>query len=114
MKELMQQCYALLDDKIELTPRVKELREIFFSRELSVCPERAVLITQSYQETEGQPMVVRRAKALDKILSEMTLYVKEGDLLVGNMASVPRAAPVFPEFSVDWIESELNGEPYFF
>ena len=43
-----------------------------------------------------------------------SLYVKEGDLLVGNTAAFPRAAEVFPEFAVNWVEQELNGDPYFF
>jgi formate C-acetyltransferase len=103
-----------LDESIKLTPRIAKLRDIFFSGNLSICAERAKIWTESHKETEGEPMMLRRAKALDRVLTEMTIYIKDGDLLVGNMASVPRAAPIFPEFSVNWIESELNGVPFTF
>ena len=114
MKSMINDCINYLDESIKLTPRIQRLRDVFFSTELSICAERAVLWTESHKLTEGEPMMLRRAKALDKVLSEMTIYIKDGDLLVGNLASVPRAAPVFPEFAVNWIEEEFNGDPYYF
>ena len=101
-------------DNLTRSPRLEKLRNQYFDTDLSICPERAQIVTASYKETEGEPQIIRRAKALDKVLSEMTLYVKDGDLFVGNLASVPRAAAIFPEYSVNWIEEELNGKPYFF
>jgi formate C-acetyltransferase len=38
----------------------------------------------------------------------MTIYVGKGELIVGNQASRPRAAPIFPEYSCDWIEQEID------
>ena len=112
MTSMIRECIDYLDDSVKLSPRLEKMRDIFFNTELSICHERAVIWTQSHKETEGQPMVLRRAKALDKLLTEMTIYVKEGDLLAGNLASVPRAAPIFPEFAVNWVERELHGDPY--
>lgn len=114
MSELMTKCLELLEETTTLSPRIKKLREQYFETEPSICSERGVLITESYKETEGEPQVLRRAKAFDKILSEMSIYVTDGSLLVGNLGSIPRSAPIFPEFSVDWIENELNGDPYYF
>ena len=114
MKDLMMQCQELLEDETQMSPRIQKLREQYFAVDPSICAERGALITESYKETEGEPQVLRRAKALDKILSEMTIYVNDGGLLVGNLGSVPRSAPIFPEFAVDWIEKELNGDPYYF
>jgi formate C-acetyltransferase len=113
MKKSMKDYIDYLDDGVQLTPRIKHLRDIFFATSPSICVERVKCFTESFKETEGEPTILRRAKALDNVLSKMTIYVKEGDLLAGNLASVPRGAPIFPEFSVDWIERELNGDPYF-
>jgi len=52
--------------------------------------------------------LVQRAKALQKILERMSIYIGDGELIVGNQASRPRSAPIFPEFSYDWIENELQ------
>ncbi len=89
-------------------PRVQRVRSDLMAITPSICPERALSITESYRETEGQPMVLRRAKALKKILGEMPIYIEEGQLIVGNQASRGRAAPIFPEYSFDWVIEELD------
>ncbi|MFC1915554.1 glycyl radical protein [Chloroflexota bacterium] len=87
--------------------RIEQLKnKIFITPE--ICVERSCLITDAYKETEGMPTVLRRAKALRKILEEMTIYIKNNELIVGNMASKPRAAPLFPEFGVEFIRAELD------
>ncbi|MCX6089117.1 MAG: glycyl radical protein [Candidatus Atribacteria bacterium] len=70
--------------------------------------ERARIITQSYKETEGEPYVIRRAKALRALLEQMTVLIGEDELIVANRSKKPRAVPVFPEMSYDWIEKELD------
>ncbi len=74
----------------------------------SVCAERACLITRSYRETAGQPTILRRAHALATILSQMSIFIQPGELIVGNQASKPRAAPIFPEYSVNWLLHEMD------
>jgi pyruvate formate-lyase/glycerol dehydratase family glycyl radical enzyme len=88
--------------------RVRRERERLLGTLPEICPERAVLITASFQETEGQPMILRRAKALEKILAEMTIEIEPEQLIVGNQASRTRAAPVFPEYSFEWVIEELD------
>jgi formate C-acetyltransferase len=60
--------------------------------------ERAQLITASYRETEAQPMIIRRAKALEKILGGMTVFIQPDEIIVGNQCTKSRAAPVFRNF----------------
>lgn len=48
--------------------------------------ERARLLTQALQTTEGEPWVIRRAKALEHILQNMTIYIQDWELIVGNYA----------------------------
>ncbi len=63
----------------------------------SICLERARLATQSYKGSEGEPYLVRRAKALSHILTNMTVFIRPEELIVGNHASQQRFAPLFPE-----------------
>ncbi|WP_425059873.1 Trans-4-hydroxy-L-proline dehydratase [Sporomusa carbonis] len=90
------------------TLRIQRLRERLRSFEKAICVERAVLITKSYQETETEPMVIRRAKALRDILRGMSIYIADGELIVGNQASAPNKAPVFPETSAPWVTEQLE------
>lgn len=73
-----------------------------------ICPERAVLITESFKQTEGEPMPIRRAKAMEHIFANMSIWIHDGELIVGNMASTPRSAPIFPETCTNWVKKELH------
>lgn len=95
-----------------ITERVHRLQERYLATPPAIDAERAVIITRSYQETEGEPMILRRAKALKKLLNEMTIWIAEDELIVGNQAKVARSAPIFPEFSYDWILEEMEKEPF--
>lgn len=75
--------------------------------------ERARLLTESYQATEGEPMVLRRAKALEHILANMTVYIRPEEMIVGNYASNSDSVPFYPEFAWKWIVRETaQGEVY--
>lgn len=68
-----------------------------------VCTERAQHYTEMYQQHLDKPIPVRRALAL-AITAERTIWIKHDELIVGNRASEVRAAPIFPEYTVSWIE----------
>ncbi len=51
--------------------------------------DRSRLMTESYKETEGEPMMIRRAKALAKVMGEMDLYIQDWEKIVGNNVSQP-------------------------
>lgn len=97
----------IIDDVITGT-RVHLLREELLDTSPRVCVERARIVTEAYRENEAEPAVLRRAHALARVLDQMSIYIQAGELIVGNQASAPRAAPIFPEYSVDWIEQEIN------
>jgi len=88
--------------------RVESLKERVMSIKPEISAERAKIITEAYMEHEGKPYAIIRAKALEKILNEMSIYINEGELIVGNLASKPRGACVYPEFSYDWILDEMD------
>jgi len=93
------------DTRLERMIRIKEN---LVSIQPSICVHRARLITEAYRESEADPVVLKRAKALDKILRNMPIYIEDHQLLAGNQASKPRSAPIFPEYSVTWLENELE------
>ncbi|EPT7092512.1 formate C-acetyltransferase/glycerol dehydratase family glycyl radical enzyme [Cronobacter sakazakii] len=73
-----------------------------------VCTERAQHYTAVYQQHQDNPLPVRRALALAYHLANRTLWIKHDELIVGNQASQVRAAPFFPEYTVSWIEKEID------
>ena len=73
-----------------------------------VCTERAAHYTKICQENMDKPVPVRRALALAYHLANRTLWIKHDELIIGNQASEVRAAPIFPEYTVSWIEKEID------
>ena len=74
--------------------------------------ERAWLVTQSYKETEGMPIFLRRAAAYDSIMKNIPIYLDEDQLLCGDFASRPMCAEIFPEMTVAWIKEYMDNGDY--
>ena len=91
-----------------VTERIANLRERVLSTKPSVCTERAKFYTEVYRENEDQPVIIKRALALEKTLREMSIFIDEGELIVGNQSLQHRAAPIFPEYAVDWLPEEMD------
>lgn len=77
--------------------RTEGLKRRLLNAKNSICIERARLVTESMRETEGQPMILRQAKALAHILENITLNIFPDELIVGTMTSEPPGAILFPE-----------------
>ena len=92
----------------EPTQRVQALREQILNASPRIETDRARILTESYKETESLPMVLRRAKALEKILAELPVIIRSGELIVGSLTVEPHSAQVFPEFSNQWLLNEFD------
>ena len=90
------------------TKRITRLREEMLETQPTVCIERAVLVTESYNKHKNKLNTLKRAYALDNVLRNMSIYIEDGGLIVGNQAEVNRGAPVFPEYAMDWLIAELD------
>lgn len=93
---------------VGVSERMSALREKVLSVRPSVCTERAGFYTRVYSANEDKPVIIKRALAIEKTLKEMSIFIDEGELIVGNQSSQHRAAPIFPEYAVDWLPAEMN------
>ncbi|MBQ6595780.1 MAG: glycyl radical protein [Clostridia bacterium] len=91
-----------------LTERMRAFREEVLDEKPYVDAERAVLATEAYRAHRNQPRVMMRALMLQKILSEMSVYIEDRTLICGNQAQKNRNAPVFPEYTLEFILKELD------
>jgi len=94
--------------KLGSTPRTRKLKERALNIKPAICCERASIFTEVFKQTENEPQIIRRAKGFKKVLEEMSIFIGEDELLVGNVVSSPRGAPVFPEVAANWLDKELN------
>jgi formate C-acetyltransferase len=73
--------------------------------------ERALYFTQSMQETEGQPLVLRWAKAMKHIAENMTVYVQDDQLLLGRAGCDGRYGILYPELDGDFLDIAVKELP---
>ena len=90
------------------TRRIQSMRRDLLDTQATVCTERAVLATRAYKAHEMDQTVLKRAYMLKEVLENMTVYIEPETLIVGNQASRNRAAPIFPEYAMDWVIRELD------
>jgi len=93
---------------ILMSPRIERLISALFEKMPQIETDRAVLLTQSYKSTEGQPIVRRRALAFKHILENIPIVIRDNELIVGSATVRPRSCQVFPEYSYKWLEDELD------
>ena len=95
-------------ENIEKSPRIEKLKADLYAHMPVIEAERAILLTESYKQTEHEPIITRRAKAFVHILENIPITIREHELIVGSATKAPRGCQAFPEFSFEWLESEFD------
>ena len=93
---------------IPKSARITRLVDHLYEKMPVIESARAKLITESYQATEGEPMITRRAGAFAHILRHIPIIIRDEELIVGSSTIAPRGCQTYPEFSYQWLEDELD------
>ena len=94
--------------KIPKTDRIARLVEHLYAKMPEIESARAVLLTESYRQTENEPEVMRKAKAFAHILKYIPIIIRDEELIVGSSTIAPRGCQTYPEFSYEWLEAEFE------
>lgn len=94
--------------QISKSPRISKLVEHLFEKMPQIESDRAVLITQSYKNSENKPIITRRAEAFAHILKNIPITIRPMELIVGSATKSPRSCQTFPEYSYEWLEKEFD------
>lgn len=90
--------------------RVYDILDKFSGTVPKIDVERGLYFTQSMKETEGEMLILRWAKALMHIAKNMTIYIEEGNPLVGRAGGKSgRYGILFPEMDGNIYEEALKG-----
>lgn len=78
--------------------RVNKMLQILRSQAPRVSVERACLFTDSFRETEGLPLVLRWAEAIENVANNIDLYIGQDELIIGRLSGAPgRYGILYPE-----------------
>ena len=95
-------------EPVEVSPRIAKLKDAMFETKSQVEADRAVILTQSYKNSEDEPMIKRRAHAFRDIAENLPIIIRDNELIVGSNSIGSRSCQIYPEFSYDWIEAEFD------
>lgn len=93
------------------SPRVDALRTAVMDAVPEIAADRAVLVTESYRQTEAEAIPIRRAKAMKNTMEHLAITIRDGELIVGEVGNRLRCAQIYPEFDIQWVIDELDGNP---
>jgi pyruvate formate-lyase/glycerol dehydratase family glycyl radical enzyme len=92
----------------EYSTRVERLRQRIVDAPREVCVERARYLTQSMAANWHVPALTRMSMALEHILENMSVVIRDDEVIVGCRSSKLKGAPLFPENKWKWIEGDLE------
>jgi len=88
-----------------MNDRIRQLRRVSMETPAHIDLERAKIETEVYKEYEDKvSLPVLRALVLKEYFSRKTLYLGEGELIVGEKGRDPQASPTFPELCCHTVE----------
>jgi pyruvate formate-lyase/glycerol dehydratase family glycyl radical enzyme len=88
--------------------RVERLRGRIIDAPREVCIERARYLTQSMAANWNLHPLTRMSMALQHVLENMSVVIRDDELIVGCRTSKLKGAPLFPENKWKWIEGDLE------
>ncbi len=88
-----------------MNERIQKLRELSVTTPVHIDLERAKIETDFYKENDGKYSIpVMRAMVLKEYFSRKTLYLGDGELIIGEKGRDPQASPTFPELCCHSVE----------
>lgn len=94
-----------------MTNRTQRLKDRLFANPREISLERALLYTANHKQTEGEPVMIRRAKATAWVLDHVQISIRDDELIAGNRTIKPRAGIMSPEMDPYWLLKELDQFP---
>lgn len=105
----------LRDDLYSKAAVIKDFIDVFmghgkmeFRKGIRVDVDRARIVTQAFRESEGQPRVLQFALMVEKLCDEMPIFIKPGELIVGDPNGAPDEARWYPETNVEWMPDAVT------
>ncbi len=87
--------------------RLDRMLKGFLDKPPRLSVDRAILYTESFKQTEGLPIEMRVAKALENIMSKIDIAIGDEELIVGHCGPLGRHGLLYPEVQASWFKEEV-------
>jgi formate C-acetyltransferase len=93
-------------------PRINNILRWLKERDTTANAERAIIYTEGYfKKYKDLPQILKCAMTYRDVLENVTISIWPDELIVGEIAAPAKSAPVYPEFSIDWLCDEMINAP---
>ena len=92
-------------------PRINKMLKRNKETDSTADSSRALIVTECFQKYAMYPQNIKWALTLREVYERVPINIWEDELIVGELAAPPNSAPVYPEFSLDWLCDELVNRP---
>lgn len=89
-------------------PRINRLLKWTKERDSTADSQRALIVTEGYKKYAMYPANVKWGLILRDIFTNVSINIWPDELIVGELAAEPCSAPIYPEFSMDWLCDEFK------
>ena len=101
----------VLDTDSPAARRIRRIRTTWLESGLpKLSIARARIVTQAYRLSQGEPPVIRKAKAFAAVMENLPIPVVPDQLLLGTPAAALGAVEVDPEYYAGWLLEEVPGK----
>lgn len=91
-------------------PRVNRLLKWTKERDSTADSQRALIVTEGYKKYAMYPANIKWGLILRDIFTQVKINIWPEELIVGELAAQPCSAPIYPEFSMDWVCREFEDD----
>lgn len=92
-------------------PRINRMLKWVKNIDSTADSERAKIFTECYEKFAMYPQNIKCAMTLREVFRRVPINIWPGELIVGELSAPPNSAPIYPEFSVDWLVEEITERP---
>jgi pyruvate formate-lyase/glycerol dehydratase family glycyl radical enzyme len=92
-------------------PRINRMLKWLKALDSTADAQRALIFTECYEKYAMYPQNIKCALTLREVFQRVDIHIWPEELIVGELAAPPNSAPVYPEFSIDWLVDEFNNRP---
>ncbi|MCI9476242.1 MAG: hypothetical protein HFE71_07215 [Emergencia sp.] len=90
-----------------ISERIVRLSEKVRDTPVTICLDRARLITDFYSQPSMEPFMIRRAKSFAYVLDNKKIFIDEDSVLAGHLASRLHGTPLYPDMTA-WLRDDLE------
>ncbi len=100
-----------LDENPSPFPRINRMLKWLKDLHSTADSQRAVIVTECFEKYAAYPQNIKWALTMREICERVDIHIWPEELIAGELAAAPNGAPIYPEFSIDWLVDEFENRP---